>query len=130
MNTIFVFLTHLIQTIDGGPPASRPSARRKFHPQAWRTDAFSFEWDDLRTYAFHPWRHLQRVLTTVHGSRNLRMLLIASCWPNSPVLRLSSSATRPRRRPCLATRGSSRSREAECGSERRTFDICTWLPGS
>ena len=57
---------------------------RRFHPQAWRTDAFSFEWDDLRTYAFPPWCLLQRVLTKVLGSRNLRMLLVAPCWPNQP----------------------------------------------
>ena len=56
---------------------------RRYHPLAWKIDAFSFPWTDLCLYAFPPWCMIPRVLATLKRSTST-MILIAPCWPNQP----------------------------------------------
>ena len=74
---------------------------RGFHPQAWKMDTFSFEWDSLvAVYAFPPWCLLQRVLSKLSRSRDSRMLLITPCWPSRGSL-CSSNSLRPPDEPSV-----------------------------
>ena len=56
---------------------------RKFHPRAWKTDAFSFPWEGLHMYAFPPWSQVQHVLSPLRGV-DATILLVAPCWPMQP----------------------------------------------
>ena len=50
-------------------------------PLAWRTDAFSFEWEDMVAYAFPPTKLLGEVLRKLHRS-HIQLFLVAPLWPN------------------------------------------------
>ena len=54
---------------------------RRFHPEAWATDALSIPWDGLSAYAFPPFCLLNRVLQKLRNS-TMDLLLIAPHWPN------------------------------------------------
>lgn len=56
---------------------------RRAEPTAWRTDAFSFQWDGMFLYAFPPWRLIYKVLSVVQRS-DVDMILVAPCWPQQP----------------------------------------------
>lgn len=56
---------------------------RFYHPEAWRTDAYSFKWDGLYLYAFPPLSQIRKVLSTLQTS-NAEMLLVVPFWPNQP----------------------------------------------
>ena len=51
--------------------------------QAWRIDALSFPWTDLRLYAFPPFSLLPRILDKV-AQDEADLLLVAPYWPQRP----------------------------------------------
>lgn len=56
---------------------------RRFHPRAWKINAFSFPWEGLFFYAFPPWGLIRRVLRKL-AEAEAEMILVAPCWPNHP----------------------------------------------
>ena len=51
--------------------------------QAWRIDALSFPWTDLRLYAFPPFSLLPRILDKI-AQDEADLLLVAPFWPQRP----------------------------------------------
>ena len=50
-------------------------------PQALGTDALVQDWSGMVAYAFPPLPLIRRVINKVRASSNLRLFLIAPCWP-------------------------------------------------
>ncbi|PIK39743.1 hypothetical protein BSL78_23418 [Apostichopus japonicus] len=56
---------------------------RRFHPQAYHTDAMSLPWDHLEAYVFPPLCMVGQVLRKIRNSKG-RFILIAPFWPRRP----------------------------------------------
>ena len=69
---------------DGGECQTANVLLEGFRPPGrGRTDALSFSWDGLDSYAFPPFGILHRVLLKIRASM-VRVLLIAPLWPRRP----------------------------------------------
>ena len=100
---------------------------RRFHPQAWQTDAFSFTWDNMFLYAFPPWRLVHRVLATVKSS-SADMILIAPYWPNQPwfPLLLEMLVAPPFQFPTTATKLLTQRRGSLWHRDLDTLHLSAW----
>ena len=56
---------------------------RSRDPAAWKVDAFSFHWGDIRGFAFPPIALIPRILRKVREDR-ATIILIAPWWPRRP----------------------------------------------
>ena len=52
-------------------------------PAAWKTDALSFGWKDLKAYTFPPISIVSQVIGKVLNT-NCVILLVAPYWPSQP----------------------------------------------
>ncbi len=85
--TVFSWLIQTLFTPDIDLFASRLNAKlQKFvswmpDPCAYACDAFSLNWSEFESYAFHPFSLISRVLSCVRRDKVPRLMLIAPVWP-------------------------------------------------
>ena len=53
-------------------------------PLAWKVDAFSIRWTNIRAYAFPLFCLISRILQKIHSERVHQMLLITPVWKTQP----------------------------------------------